>query len=266
MDLVQAFVLALLQGLTEFLPISSSAHLILLPVLLGWTDQGLAFDVAVHVGTLAAVMWYFRTDIRALSLALYAEVFRGEGSANANLARAIIVATLPIVVAGFLVYIWFADSLRNPLLIASTTLVFGLLLWWADRTGSRRAGECSLTASQALLIGCAQILALIPGVSRSGVTITAGLALGLTREAAARFSFLLSIPVILSAGLLSFLELVVGHNGQTPWGAIAVGTAVAAVTAYLCIYFFLALIEKVGVLPFVFYRIALSLLLFSIFL
>ena len=265
MDYLQAFVLALLQGLTEFLPISSSGHLILVPVLLGWEDQGLEFDVAVHVGTLAAVMWYFRTDIRRLVLALYAELFEGVSSADSRLARAIVVATLPVVLSGFFIYLWLADLLRGPLLIATTTLVFGLLLWWADHVGTRDSDETTLTTGRALAIGCAQVLALIPGVSRSGVTITAGLALGLTREAASRFSFLLSIPVILSAGTLSFLDLV-QQPGQTSWGVITLGTVVSGVTAYLCIYYFLALIERIGVLPFVIYRIALTILLFIVFL
>lgn len=265
MDYIQALVLALIQGLTEFLPISSSGHLILAPVLFGWEDQGLEFDVAVHVGTLAAVMWYFRVDIRRLVSASHAHLSEGTDSADSRLAGAVVVATLPVMFAGFFVFLWLADALRNPLLIATTTLVFGLLMWWADRAGARDSDESTLNTRKALVIGCAQILALIPGVSRSGVTITAGLALGLTREAASRFSFLLSIPVILSAGGLSVLELV-RLPGQTSWGVIALGTVVSAITAYLCIYYFLALIERIGVLPFVIYRIALAIVLFMVFL
>jgi undecaprenyl-diphosphatase len=163
-----------------------------------------------------------------------------------------------------IVYLWFADGLRNPLLIATTTLVFGLVLLWADRAGSRVADEYSLTIGQALLIGCAQILALIPGVSRSGITITAGLALGLTRKASARFSFLLSIPVILSAGSISFMGLL---NSSKPvsWSLVGVGMVTAAVTAYLCISYFLALIERIGLTPFVAYRVVLAVFLFYIF-
>lgn len=265
MEYAQAFILALLQGLTEFLPISSSGHLILLPALFGWQDQGLAFDVAVHVGTLSAVVWYFRKDIIKLATALSADVLGGVDSADSRLARAIIVATLPIVFAGFLVYIWLSDLFRDPVLIAATTLVFGLLLWWADRSGRHVADESSLSTGSALLIGLAQTLALIPGVSRSGITITAGLALGLTRTAAARFSLLLSIPVILAAGTLSFIELV-RHPGDSSWGVIAVGTMFSAVTAYYCIYYFLSLIERIGMLPFVLYRIVLALVLLIVFL
>jgi undecaprenyl-diphosphatase len=264
MDLMQTLVLALLQGLTEFLPISSSAHLILLPKLLGWPDQGLTFDVAVHVGTLAAVLWYFRVDIKQLVLAWFADVFTGVRNQHSRLAWAVIAGSVPIMLVGLIVYLCFADELRNPLLISITTLVFGLVLWWADRAGARIADEYSLTIGQALLIGCAQILALIPGVSRSGITITAGLALGLTRKASARFSFLLSIPVILSAGGISFIGLL---NSPEPvsWSLVGAGTVTAAVTAYLCISYFLALIERIGLTPFVVYRVTLAVFLFYIF-
>lgn len=265
MEVIQIVVLALLQGLTEFLPISSSGHLILMPLLLGWPDQGLAFTVSVHMGTLAAVAWYFRADIRQLSLAWRADMYKGVRTEHSHLAWAVIVGTIPIIILGLLVYLWFADQFRDPLLIAATTLVFGLLLWWADHNGSRSADEFTLTIRQALLIGCAQTLALIPGVSRSGVTITAGLALGLTRKASARFSFLLSIPVILSAGGLSFLELI---NSSEPvsWILLGTGTAVAGVTAYLSINYFLVLIDRIGLTPFVVYRIVLAAYLFYLFL
>ncbi len=264
MDLVQILLLALLQGLTEFLPISSSAHLILLPKLIGWPDQGLMFDVAVHLGTLAAVLWYFRTDVKQLTLAWFADVFTGVRNPHSQLAWAVIVGSMPIILIGFIVYLWFADGLRSPLLIATTTLVFGMLLWWADRAGSRVSDEHSLTIGQALLIGCAQILALIPGVSRSGITITAGLALGLTRKASARFSFLVSIPVILSAGGISFVGLI---NSPEPvsWSLVGVGMVTAGVTAYFSISFFLALIERIGLTPFVVYRMVLAVFLFYIF-
>ncbi len=264
MDYLHAILLALLQGLTEFLPISSSGHLVLLPRLLGWEDQGLAFDVAVHVGTLSAVVWYFRSDVAQLASALFADVFRGVRSSHADLARAVVVATVPVVVAGLAAHAWLVDLLRDPVLIAATTLTFGLLLWWADRRGKRNTDETALTPKGALLIGCAQALSLVPGVSRSGVTITAGLALGLTRQAAARFSFLLSIPVILAAGALSALQLL-RHPEQAAWGLVAVGAAVAGVTAYACICAFLALVERVGMLPFVVYRVVLAVVLFWVF-
>lgn len=266
MDYLQAVVLALLQGLTEFLPISSSAHLILFPRLFDWPDQGLAFDVAVHAGTLAAVALYFKVDIKRLASAWYADVFAGTRSEESRLAWAVIVGTIPVLLFGlFLVNSWLIEYLRNPLLIAATTLGFALLLWWADSSGSRTKDEYTLTLKQAVIIGCAQAFALIPGPSRSGVTITAGLALGLTRSAAARFSFLLSIPVIVAAGSVEFLELV-QQPEQVSWSILVLATLISAITAYLTVHYFLALIERVGLIPFVTYRILLSLLLFYLFL
>jgi len=260
MDALHAIALALLQGLTEFLPISSSAHLILLPIWFGWPDQGLAFDVAVHVGSLAAVLLYFKTDVRELTVAWFSALFTGRRTRQSRLAWAVIVATLPVIVFGFVINGWVADALRNPLLIAGTTLLFGLLLLWADRSGSRIEDEHALTLRQAWWIGCAQAVALIPGTSRSGITITAGLALGLTRQAAARFSFLLSIPVIVAAGSLKSIELA-QHPEQVSWLSIGFGALISAVTAYLCIHYFLALVERIGLLPFVVYRVLLALLL-----
>lgn len=264
MDYLQALILALLQGLTEFLPISSSAHLILLPRLLGWLDQGLAFDVAVHVGTLAAVAFYFKQDIARLTSAWCANVSTGTSSDDSRLAWAVIVGTVPVLALGLVVNSWLIEQLRNPLLIAATTLVFGLLLFWADKSGSRTRDEHALTLQQAAVIGCAQALALIPGTSRSGVTITAGLALGLTRNAAARFSFLLSIPVILAAGGVKLVELL-QQPEPISWLILGLGTLVAAITAYLTVHFFLALVERVGLMPFVVYRVVLALFLFYLF-
>lgn len=264
MDFLQAAVLALLQGLTEFLPISSSAHLILLPAWFGWPDQGLAFDVAVHVGSLAAVLLYFRVDVRELVRAWCANVATGERTRQSHLAWTVVVATLPVLLFGFVINSWFAAALRDPLLIAAMTLVFGLLLWLADRFGPRARDEYALTLNQALLIGCAQAVALIPGTSRSGVTITAGLALGLTRAAAARFSFLLSIPVISAAGVIKLIELA-QRPEQVSWLMIGAGSLISALTAYLCVHYFLVLIERIGVLPFVLYRIVLGLVLIYVF-
>lgn len=264
MEFLQAVILALLQGITEFLPISSSAHLILLPKLFGWPDQGLSFDVAVHVGTLAAVSLYFKSDLRHLSSAWCVSLSNGTQTQESRLAWAVIVATLPALVFGFLANQWFVEQLRNPLLIAVMTIGFGLLLWWADRAGSRTNEEYSLTLTQAFLIGCAQAIALIPGTSRSGVTITAGLALGLTRKAAARFSFLLSIPIILAAGIIKLLDLI-RQPEQVSWLVLALATLVSALAAYLCIHYFLALVERIGLTPFVIYRVLLGLFLFYIF-
>jgi len=264
MDTLQTIWLALLQGLTEFLPVSSSAHLILLPRLLGWQDQGLAFDVAVHVGTLLAVLAYFREDVRRLLAAWFTSVVRQEMTADARLAWLVLAGTVPVALAGLLLSDVIETYLRSPLVIALATIGFGVLLGLADWRGRQVRHVDSLTITDVLWIGLAQALALIPGASRSGITMTAALALGLTRSAAARFSFLLSIPVILLAGGYESLQLA-QQPGQVDWGSIMLGTAVAAISAYLCIHFFMQLIERVGMLPFVLYRLLLGVFLLVLF-
>jgi undecaprenyl-diphosphatase len=264
MDTLQAVILALVQGLTEFLPISSSAHLILVPRLLGWQDQGLAFDVAVHVGTLVAVVAYFRHEVGRMLVA-WLQSLGGRGmNTDARLAWYVILGTVPAVIAGLLLHDLVESSLRSPYVIACATVIFGLVLWWADRYGRQRRDEHTLRVVDVLLIGCAQALALIPGTSRSGITMTAALALGLTRTGAARFSFLLSIPVILMAGVYEALKLS-ELAGPVAWDVLLVGTAVAAVSAWLCIHFFLQLVERIGMLPFVIYRLLLGAFLFWVF-
>jgi undecaprenyl-diphosphatase len=265
MDTLQTTLLALLQGLTEFLPISSSAHLVLMPRLVGWEDQGLAFDVAVHVGTLIAVVAYFRHELAIMLVDWLRSIAGGERTAAARLAWLVLLATLPVAVTGLLLHDFIETYLRSPLVIAVTTVVFGLLLWWSDRRGRQQREESGLRISDVLVIGFAQVLALVPGTSRSGITITAGLALGLTRTAAARFSFLLSVPVILMAGGYETLKLVQQH-GPVAWDALLLGTAVAAISAWLCIHFFLQLVERIGMLPFVIYRLLLGAFLFWMFL
>ena len=264
MDTVQTILLSLLQGLTEFLPISSSAHLILMPRLLGWEDQGLAFDVAVHVGTLLAVMLYFREDVRRLLLAWFASIVNRQMSADARLAWLVVLGTVPAALAGLLLNDVIETHLRSPLVIALATIGFGVLLGVADLRGRQVRREDSLSVMDVVWIGLAQALALIPGTSRSGITMTAALALGLTRSAAARFSFLLSIPIILMAGSYKTLQLV-QQTGPVDWGRILLGTLVAAVSAYLCIHFFLRLIERIGMLPFVVYRLLLGVFLLVLF-
>jgi undecaprenyl-diphosphatase len=264
MDTLQTTLLALLQGLTEFLPISSSAHLVLMPRLVGWEDQGLAFDVAVHVGSLIAVVAYFRHELAKMLADWLRSIAGGERTAEARLAWLVLLATLPVSVTGLLLHDFIETYLRSPLVIAVTTVVFGLLLWWSDWRGRQRREESSLRISDVLVIGFAQVLALVPGTSRSGITITAGLALGLTRTAAARFSFLLSVPVILVAGGYETLQLVQEH-GPVAWDMLLLGTAIAAISAWLCIHFFLQLVERIGMLPFVIYRLLLGALLFWMF-
>lgn len=264
MDWIQATLLALLQGLTEFLPISSSAHLILLPIISDWEDQGLAFDVAVHVGTLAAVIGYFRRDIIKILNDWIQSLHQRQQVGDSRLAWAVALGTIPVGLVGLLFKDGIETYLRSPLVIAITTILFGLLLWYADRRGAQQRDEHSLSWGDIIFIGVAQAIALIPGTSRSGITITAGLLLGMTRSAAARFSFLLSIPVILLAGGLNTLDLIESAT-PVPWDMLILGTAVSALSAYLCIYLFLQLLDRIGMLPFVIYRLLLGAILLYLY-
>lgn len=264
MDALHAIFLALLQGFTEFLPVSSSAHLILLPHLLGWPDQGLAFDVAVHVGTLSAVVLYFRRELIPMAQDWFQSLLTRKQTANSRLAWAVLWGTIPVGLAGLLLKGFIENNLRSELVIAAATIGFGLLLWLADVKGRGKRDEYSLRISDIAIIGIAQALALIPGTSRSGATMTAGLILGLSREAAARFSFLLSIPVIVLAGSLLTLDLIQSPD-LVDWRAMTIGVVSSAITAYLCIHFFLKLLERIGMLPFVIYRLLLGALLVYVF-
>lgn len=259
MELLHLIALALLQGFTEFLPISSSAHLILLPMFGGWQDQGLAFDVAVHVGTLLAVVTYFRRELLAMTRDWSASVVRREQVGESRLAWAVLWGTVPVGLAGFLFEDFIETALRSPLVIAVTTLVFGVLLGWADWYGRRQRTEHQLRWVDVLFIGVAQAIALIPGTSRSGITMTAGLMLGLTRQAAARFSFLLSVPVLILAGGLEIVHLAANPaTADAVWGQLLLGVAVSGVAAYLCIDWFLRLLDRIGMMPFVVYRLLLG--------
>ena len=264
MILIQIIVLALVQGLTEFLPISSSAHLVLVPVLSDWPDQGLAFDVAVHVGTLSAVVWYFRNEVMRMTGDWLLSCRQRQQVGESRLAWAVIWGTIPVSVCGLLFNDLVDTALRSPLVIAWATIGFGLLLWLADVVGQRQRNEHHLTWRDVVVIGMAQALALIPGTSRSGITMTAGLFMGLTRQAAARFSFLLSIPTILMAGAYKGLQLATGP-AAVDWLAMFIGVALSALTAYLCIYLFLQLLERIGMFPFVLYRLVLGGVLLYLF-
>jgi undecaprenyl-diphosphatase len=261
-DWWQAAILALLQGFTEFLPISSSAHLVIPSLLLGWADQGLAFDVAVHVGTLSAVVLYFRRDLTAFAVSLGLGLARREMNAGCREVLCLGVATLPVVASGLLLNDLVESQLRTLPVIASTTLVFGLALGLADRV-ARRGRDRGLTLSVAVLVGLAQALAPIPGVSRSGITMTAALLLGLGRQRAARFAFLLSIPVIAGAGLLKASDLL-ALDSPVPWLQLGLAATLAGLTAYLCIATFLRLLDRIGLMPFVYYRVALAVVLFGL--
>ena len=262
---IQAVWLAAVQGFTEFLPISSSAHLILLPHLLGWPDQGLAFDVAVHVGSLIAVLFYFRKDIVPM-IRDWALTLAGRPNTEySKLAWAVVIGTIPLGIGGVLMKVAVGGELRSPLVIASTTIIFGLLLGWADHVGKRDRDEHSLSWKDALMIGGSQILALIPGTSRSGITITTGLMLGLTRTAAARFSFLLSIPAIILPGILLGADLAESSD-PIHWRSFILGAVLSAVFAYICIRLFLTMIQSIGMTVFVVYRLVLGVFLFYLFL
>ncbi|MBR9829215.1 MAG: undecaprenyl-diphosphate phosphatase [Oceanospirillales bacterium] len=260
---IHTAVLAVIQGLTEFLPISSSAHLILPSQLLGWPDQGLAFDVGVHVGTLLAVMFYFRRELVVMTLA-WGRSLSGTTDAEGRLAWLVILATLPALAFGFMLEGMIDHYGRSILVIAATTLVFGVLLGWADSRRSEQRSVEALGVRDACMIGLAQAVALIPGTSRSGITITAALMLGFDRQSAARFSFLLSIPVILGAGSLKGLELYQAGN-SAHWVQIGAGTVIAGLSALACIHLFLKWLDKVGMAPFVIYRLLLGVLLLAVY-
>jgi undecaprenyl-diphosphatase len=248
MDLVQAIVLAIVQGLSEFLPISSSGHLILIPHFLGWSDQGLAFDVAVHVGTLLALLVYFHRQLGTMATAWLDSVLRRKHTRDSRLAWQILVATVPVGLTGLLFAGFIEANFRNPLFVAGTLTIFGILMYVADRFGRGTNDEFGLSWPQVIAIGCAQALALMPGTSRSGVTMTAGRALGLTRSAAARFSFLLAVPGI---GAATSPEPV-------QWLPMLVGVAFAALSGIACIHFLIRFIERIGLLPFAVYRLILA--------
>lgn len=256
-------ILALIQGATEFLPISSSAHLIIIPHLFSWRDQGLAFDIAVHLGTLIASISYFRLEIFSI-LRGWVQSFTGEGPTDeSKLCWFIIVASIPVAITGALAHEIVEKELRSVEVIAIATLAFGVLLWYADwfRRGERQLN--TLRFRDAILIGLGQAVAIIPGTSRSGITITVALMLGLTRQDAAKFAFLLAIPVIAMAGGWQFLNLTASSQ-ETNWLLFGYATAISAVVAYLCIHYFLRFIEKIGMLPFVIYRVVLALAIFTL--
>lgn len=252
MDIVEALSLALIQGLTEFLPISSSGHLILMPALVGWDDQGLGFDIAVHLGTLTAVVVYFRQDLVAMAYGLFTPA-----SDDGRLAWLLIVASIPLGLAGIFFADFVSTVLRRPWIIAVTSAGFGILLYAADRWGRGARIERELGFGEALVIGVGQALALIPGTSRSGITMTVALSLGLDREAAGRFSFLLAIPAI---GMAAGWQLVQFARAPATldYGSLILATLLAAVTAFLAIALFLRLIGRIGMGVFAVYRILLA--------
>ncbi|RZW02353.1 MAG: undecaprenyl-diphosphate phosphatase [Rhodobacteraceae bacterium] len=264
MPLLHIAIVALIQGITEFLPISSSGHLILLPNLTGLADQGQAIDVAVHVGTLGAVILYFRTDVRRVIAGLPKVARRQIDDQNAALALGLIVATIPVVIAGFLMKLTnLDDAVRSIAVVGWTTLIFGLVLFWADRTGPEERTAEDWSIRHALTMGLWQVLALIPGTSRSGITITGARQLGYKRHDAARLAMLMSIPTILASGLLLGAEIATQMNGALALDA-AIGAAFAFVAAFAALHFMMRLLNSVSFTPYVIYRVVLGVVLLAI--
>lgn len=256
MALQHLLILALVQGLTEFLPISSSGHLVLTSRVLGWPDQGVVIDIAVHLGTLLAVTLYFWRDVaRVAGGSLRLVTLRG--GPDARLAGMLLVATLPVVAAGFLGRDLISTLFRSVELIAWATIGFGILLWLADRYGLTVKRMEHLGIPNALVIGLAQVLALIPGTSRSGITMTAGRFIGMERVEAARFSLLLSIPTILGAGTLAGLEVWKAGDIQLGFDAL-IAVALSFLAGIASIAVMMRWLQNAGFGPFVIYRIALG--------
>lgn len=251
MSWFQLVVLAVVQGITEFLPISSQGHLVLVPAVAGWPDQGLAIDVAVHVGTLGAVMIYFRRDLCRMVAGI---ARRDDGG---KLALQITVATVPVVLAGVALFAFGAERLRSIEVIGWAMLGFGVLLYAVDRASPARRRLERMTLGPAVLIGLAQVLALIPGTSRSGITMTAARALGFERREAARFSMLMSIPVIIAAGTLQAVALYATGDAVLTGGAV-IAAAMAFVTALGAIGFLMRWLARASFTPFVAYRVVLG--------
>lgn len=270
MTLLQIIVLAIVQGITEFLPISSSGHLILVPELTNWPDQGVMMDVGVHVGTLFAVMIYFRNDVGRLlhAFGLFLLARKDYDKSERQLMFAIILATIPIIIIGGIASAFdLPDMLRTIEVIGWTSIIFGLLLYWYDTRSPVTLDVSSLKYGHALAIGIAQVLSLIPGTSRSGITMTAARGLGFSRTDAARFSMLLSIPTIIAAGTLQILDLVGGDGTQGAsvnelvWGAV-----LAFISAIIAIAALMKWLQRASMTPFVIYRIVLGLgLLFLVY-
>jgi undecaprenyl-diphosphatase len=256
LTLDQIFTLGILQGFTEFLPISSSGHLILVEKWIDVPKDNLSFDIAVHVGTLTAVVTYFFRDVRCLLVDWSRSILKRQHVGESQLAWFLIIASIPVGAAGLLLHDVVESAFRNELLIAWATIGFGVILWYADFIGRRQRKLTDLGMRDALLVGFAQALALIPGTSRSGITMTAGLLLGMTRQAAARFSFLLSIPAIIMAGGYESLKLL--EKPAIDWHTLFIGFVISAVTAFICIHFFLKLLDRIGMVPFVIYRLLLG--------
>ena len=256
MSFLQILVLAVVQGLTEFLPVSSSGHLILVPLLTGWPDQGLAIDVATHVGTLFAVLIYFWRDILRMAQGLL-QLLRGKRNDGAKLVLYLLIGTVPALIAGFLVDRYAGDSLRSMKLVAWTMTGFAIVLYAADKFGLTVRRLEHITAGHAIIIGLAQAVAFIPGTSRSGITMVAARLLGYERAEAARFSFLLSIPAISAAGIWEGRKVLETGSAEMLHDAL-LACGLSAVAGFFAIAFLMAWLKSSTFLPFVIYRLLLG--------
>jgi len=259
--LFQAIVLGVIQGLTELLPVSSSAHLTLAPYFLGWPDPGLAFDVALHLGTLLALVWYFRHEWLEMTASAW-NIIRTRRIETVHDKRLLylIVATIPGGIGGLLLNDYAESTFRSPALIATALLVMGVLLWAVDKWSARVRAIEEITLRDAVVVGCAQVLALIPGVSRSGSTITAGRALQLDRPSAARFSFLMSMPITFAAVILKVPHAIRAEGLSLP---LVAGVLAAAISSLFAITVLLRYVSKHSFGIFALYRVALAVIVFA---
>lgn len=265
MDSIAIIFLAVLQGLTEFLPISSSAHLILVPIIFGWEDQGLVFDIALHFGTLIAVVIYFKKDIYALSGDFLSSIISRETKGQSKMAWGLLVASIPVGLAGLLFKDFIQTEFRSVVLIAYATIIFGVLLGVADYLSRQHSSpRLSLSWFDMLAIGLVQTLALIPGTSRSGITLTMALLLGLSRQLGAKFIFLLSIPVIIASASLAMADLLLAVVVINWWDLLLAFVA-CALSAYAVIALFMKFIEKMSLMPFAIYRLLLGIILLGVY-
>ena len=262
MPLLHLVLVALVQGITEFLPVSSSGHLILVPLVTGYDDQGLAVDVAVHVGTLVAVIAYFRAEV-ALALRGLADLLARRATPGARLALGLVVATIPVVLIGLALQVTGIDeAMRSVAVIGWAMLLFGLILWWADRFPEQRS-DIAWSLRDAWIMGLWQAVALIPGTSRSGITITGARTLGYDREAAARLSMLMSIPTIVAAGSLLGIEALTTPHGPGFWHDLGLAAVLSGVSAFAALTLMMRLLRSVSFTPYVIYRIALGVALLA---
>ncbi len=257
MEIIHIIILSLLQGITEFIPVSSSGHLVVLPSLMNWQDQGPLMDIAVHVGTLCSVVLYLRHEIIAITKGLL-NGLRGRGmNHDARMGLYVVYATIPVIIAGYVVHKFFNNGARSIEVVAWMTLIFGVVLYWGDRFSSMDKGLSKLNLKPAIVIGIAQVLALIPGVSRSGITITAGRMLGFDRISAAKFSFLLSIPTILGAGVLATRDLYL-HESPDAQMDHMIAVLVSFLVSFGAIMLMMRWLEQFTYTPFAIYRLVLG--------